>query len=121
MSSWIGQYLLKRHNIFVNTLMPMAVGDRSVLTPEVMTHYGNALSSPEARAAMAAFPDHIVGASDWLDSIWRGRRGFRGQACIHRMGTPGHRVPEEGARPVEVDSHTVRGPEFESGGGFAFR
>ena len=39
MSSWIGQYLLRQHNIFVNGVMPRAVGDRSVLTPEVMAHY----------------------------------------------------------------------------------
>ena len=76
MSSWVGQYLLKRHNIFVNNLMPLAVGNKSVLTSEVMTHYRSALPSPNARAAMAAFPGYIIGASDWLDSIWRERGAF---------------------------------------------
>ncbi len=70
MSSWIGQYLLRHHNIFVNGVMPRAVGDRSVLTPEIMAHYRSALSSPAARAASAALPGYIVGASDWLRSIW---------------------------------------------------
>ena len=76
MSSCIGQYLLKRHNIFVNKVMPMAVGNKSLLTPEIMAHYRNALPSPDARAANAALPGYIVGASDWLDSIWRERAAF---------------------------------------------
>ncbi len=69
MSSWIGQYLLQHHNIFVNRVMPKAVGDRSVLTPEIMTHYRSAQPSPAARAASAALPAYIVGASDWLRSV----------------------------------------------------
>ena len=36
MSSRLGQYLIKRRNFFVNRVVPMAVGNRSVLTPEVM-------------------------------------------------------------------------------------
>ena len=85
MSSWIGQYLLKRRNFFVNTLMPMAVGDRSVLTPEIMAHYRNALPSPDARA-MAAFPGHIVGASDWLAAIWRERAAFADKPALIAWG-----------------------------------
>ena len=76
MSSWIGQYLIKRHNIFVNVVMPRAVGDSAMLTPEVMSHYRRAQPSPEARAASAALPGYIVGATDWLDSIWRERSEF---------------------------------------------
>lgn len=82
MSSWIGQYLLKRHNIFVNMLMSKAVGDKRILTPDVMTHYRNAQPTPEARAAMAAFPGHIIGASDWLESIWRERAAFADKPAL---------------------------------------
>lgn len=64
MSSRIGQYLIRHHNIFVNRVMPMAVGDRTVLTPEVMAHYRNALPSPAARAANAALPGYIVDAGE---------------------------------------------------------
>ena len=86
MSSRIGQYLLKCHNIFVNTLMPMAVGDRGVLTPEIMAHYRSALPSPDAQAAMAAFPGPIVGATDWLDSIWRERVAFADKPALIAWG-----------------------------------
>ncbi len=76
MSSWTGQCLIRHHNMFVNKVMPRAVGDRSILTPEIMAHYRNAQPSPAARAASAALPGHIIGASDWLRSIWDDREAF---------------------------------------------
>lgn len=76
MSSWLGQYLIKRHNFFVNTVMPKAVGNRNILTPEIMAHYRDAQPSPDMRAANAALPGYIVGASDWLEAIWRERAAF---------------------------------------------
>ena len=89
MSSWIGQYLIKHHNIFVNKIMPKAVGNRDVLTPEVMAHYRNPLPSPDARAANAALPGYIVGASEWLDSIWARARGLFGTSPHSSYGDAG--------------------------------
>ena len=76
MRSWVGQFLIKRFNIFVTKVMPMAVGNKSLLTPAVMAHYRNALPSPQVRSACAALPGHIIGASDWLQSIWNDRKTF---------------------------------------------
>ena len=86
MSSPLGQYLVRRRNFFVDGLMPMAVGDRSVLTPEVMEHYRNAQSDPEARRASAALPGHIVGAHDWLDSIWKEHARFADKPVLILWG-----------------------------------
>ena len=86
MSSWFAQYLIKHHNVFVRRLMPQAVGDRSVLTPEIMAHYRNALPSPKARAANAALPGYIVGATDWLASIWRERAAFTDKPTLILWG-----------------------------------
>ena len=86
MSSWIGQYLLRHHNIFVNGVMPRAVGDRSVLTPEIMAHYRGAQASPAARAASAALPGYIVGPSDWLRSIWQDRDAFADKPALILWG-----------------------------------
>ena len=86
MSSWIGQYLLRHHNIFVNRVMPRAVGDRSVLTPEIMAHYRSAQPSPTARAASAALPGYIVGATDWLSSIWQDRAAFADKPALLLWG-----------------------------------
>ena len=82
MSSWIGQFLIKRHNGFVNKVMPRAVGDRGVFTPEVMAHYRNAQPSPDARAASAALPAYIVGAGEWLETIWRERAAFADKPAL---------------------------------------
>lgn len=82
MSSWLGQYLIKRHNFFVNKVLPMAVGRKEALTPEVMAHYRNAQPTPAARAACAAFPGHIVGATDWLRSLWDDRAAFTGKPAL---------------------------------------
>ena len=76
MSSWLGQFLIKRFNIFVNKVMPKAVGNKSVLTEKVMEHYRNAQPSPSDRSACAALPGHIVGATDWLREIWNDRKKF---------------------------------------------
>ena len=86
MSSWFAQYLIKHHNVFVRRLMPQSVGDRRVLTPEIMAHYRNAQPSPKARAASAALPGHIVRATDWLGSIWRERAAFADKPALVLWG-----------------------------------
>ena len=76
MSSWVGQYLIRHRNFFVNKVMPKAIGNKAVLTPEIMAHYRMAMPTPDARSASAALPGHIVGATDWLHSIWSERAAF---------------------------------------------
>lgn len=76
MSSKPMQFLIKRFNFFVKVVTPKAVGNRAILTKEVMAHYENAQPNPAARAASAAFPVHIVGASAWLGDIWDQRAAF---------------------------------------------
>ena len=87
MSSFVGQYLIKKRNFFVNGVMPKAVADKAILTPEVMSHYRNAQPNPEARAANAALPGFIVGASEWLQSIWDDRAAFVGKPSLIFWGT----------------------------------
>ena len=76
MSSWLGKYLIKRRNLFVNKVVPKAMGRKDVLTPQVMEHYRNAQPSPNDRSASASLPGAIVGATDWLGSIWDDRKSF---------------------------------------------
>ena len=85
----------------------MAVGNkRAVLTPDVMSHYREAQPTPEARSANAALPGYIIGATEWLSSIWEDRGIVRRQTHAGLLGGEGHSVPEEGTRPLEV--RTVR-------------
>ena len=76
MDSPIGRFLNRQFNFFVNQVMPRAVGDRAKLTSEAMRHYRSALPDSDSRSACAAFPGHIIGASEWLDSIWNSRETF---------------------------------------------
>ena len=49
MSSWVGRYLI-RHRHVLNMVMPKAVGDRSILTPEAMTLPQRAALARRARS-----------------------------------------------------------------------
>ena len=73
MRSWVGQFMIKRMNCFVNQVVPKAIGNKAVITPEMMHHYRSARPSPQSRNGCAALPGHIIGASDWLDEIWSDR------------------------------------------------
>jgi len=86
MAGPLGQYLIRRRNFFVNGVMPKAVGNREALTPEVLEHYRNAQPSPAARAANAALPRHIVGATRWLREIWRERAAFCAKPALVLWG-----------------------------------
>ena len=87
MASPLGQYLIKRANFFVNGVMPRAVGNKEVMTSEVMEHYRNAQPSAAARAANAALPGHIVGATGWLQEIWQDRAAFCGKPTLIFWGS----------------------------------
>jgi hypothetical protein len=77
---------LRRCNFFVTRVTPRAVGRKEVLTKEVMAHYIKAQPDPASRAANAAFPEHIVGASDWLREIWNDRASFIGEPALLLWG-----------------------------------
>ena len=86
MGGLLGRFLITRRNLFVNRVMPAAVGDRSCLTAEVMDHYRQALPTPAARAACAALPRYIVSASDWLRAIWDEREKFAAKPALLLWG-----------------------------------
>ncbi len=82
MSSWPMQFLIRRFNFFITQVTPRAVGDSAILTKEVMSHYKNAQPDPESRAASAALPGYIIGATDWLREIWNDRAAFTGKPAL---------------------------------------
>jgi len=86
MSSWLVQFLIRRHNFFVTRVMPKAVVDRAILTDAVMAHYINAQPDAESRAASAAFPGYIVGATAWLREVWNDRAKFADKPALALWG-----------------------------------
>ena len=81
MRSPLGQFLIKRFNFFVNRVMPMAVGNKAAIAADVMDHYRNAQPAG-SRDACAALPRHIIGATDWLRSVWDERESFTGKPAL---------------------------------------
>ena len=76
MSSWMGKFMIRHFNIFVDMVLPKAVGDKRVMTKEIMDHYRHAQASAFERNANAALPGYIIGASDWLREIWADKDSF---------------------------------------------
>ena len=76
MRSWVGHFMIKRMNCFVNKVVPKANGNKAVIAPEMMHHYRRALPNPQSRNACAALPGHIISATDRLDQIWSDREKF---------------------------------------------
>ena len=58
MRSPLGQFLIKRHNFFVNAVMPRGIGIKAAITSEVMDHYRNAQPAG-GREANAALPVNL--------------------------------------------------------------
>lgn len=86
MSSWPVQFLIRHFNLFVTQVMPRGLGNRAVLTDAVMAHYVNAQANAPARAASAALPGYILGATDWLREIWSERAAFTGKPALLLWG-----------------------------------
>lgn len=82
MSSWPMQFLIRHFNFFVTQVTPRAVGNPAILTKAVMAHYKNAQPDAESRAASAALPGYIIGATEWLRDIWDDRAAFAGKPAL---------------------------------------
>ena len=76
MSSRIGRFLIRRLNIFVNMVLPKAVGNRFIMTKAIMHYYRRAQATPFERNANAALPGYIIGASGWLGELWAEKHQF---------------------------------------------
>ncbi|MCU0448534.1 MAG: alpha/beta fold hydrolase [Bernardetiaceae bacterium] len=70
----VGRFLITRFNFFGKVIVKKALGDPSKLTKEVHRHYYQHLAEPADRKGCCVFPEQIIGASSWLDSLWAQRQ-----------------------------------------------
>ena len=125
--SWLGRLLYRHLNFPVKVLMPKAMGDPSVLTPEIHRHYAAPLATPDERMGAWACARALLGAGAWYEQLWSQRSRLRGtptlllwgmrdpafgppylerwrqalpEAQVHAVATSGHFVPEEAAPEV---------------------
>lgn len=73
MGGAIGRWLIRKYNFFANTIMKMAYGDKSKLTPEIHQQYLMPLAVPEERKGCWVFPKQIIASSAWLAELWSRR------------------------------------------------
>jgi haloalkane dehalogenase len=67
----IGGYLIKRHNVFVERIIP--AGTKKVGPDDaVMEHYRRPFPTPASRVPMHVFPRAIVGETEWLQEVENG-------------------------------------------------
>jgi pimeloyl-ACP methyl ester carboxylesterase len=125
--SWLGRLLYRHLNFPVKVLMPKAMGDPTVLTPEIHRHYAAPLATPDERMGAWACARALLGAGAWYEQLWAQRSLLRGkpmlllwgmrdpafgpsylerwrrefpEAQVHAVATSGHFVPEEAAPEV---------------------
>jgi len=82
----IGRWLIQRQNFFAQTVVSMAFGDKSKLTPHIHKHYLEQFSNPEERKGNWVFPKQIIGASDWLESLWNQRNLLNDKVVVIAWG-----------------------------------
>lgn len=84
MGGGLGGWLIRNKNFFAQNVMTMAYGDKSKLTPNIHKHYLN--TDPNERKGHWVFPGQIIGASDWLASLWEKRAALNGKVKLIAWG-----------------------------------
>jgi len=78
----IGRSLIRRHNFFAKTIMPLTFGDRHTLSVAVHAHYLRPLHAPEDRTGCLVFPRQILEATPWLSRLWGKISTLRGTPTL---------------------------------------
>ena len=96
----------------------MSVGRKGILTPQVMEHYLNVQPTPHDHSACAALPGAIVGATDWLGSIWNDRKAFTDLPALLLWGMKDIAVRRKELERWHFVVDKLRSAEFEGCGHF---
>jgi haloalkane dehalogenase len=86
MGGALGRFLIRRYNFFARAVVWMAYGDRARLTPAVHAHYLNPLPTPASRKGSWVLPGAIIGATDWLGTLWARREQLAGKPMLVAWG-----------------------------------
>ena len=86
MGGALGRWLIREHNFFARRVVRAAFGDKSRLTPEIHRHYLEPLAKKEERKGCWVFPRQIIGASEWLESLWERRGALEGKRMLFAWG-----------------------------------
>jgi len=84
--SRLGRLLYRHLNFPVKVLMPKAMGDRHILTPEVHRHYAAPLATPDERMGAWACARALLGAGPWYERLWAQRGRLRARPMLLLWG-----------------------------------
>ncbi len=82
----LGRWLIRTQNFFAKNVVYAAFGDKSKLTPHIHKHYIEQFPNPEDRKGNWVFPAQVVGASDWLESLWNQRQVLNDKVAVIAWG-----------------------------------
>src|SRR5262245_35372419 len=82
----LGGYMIRRHNIFVERIIPGGVR-RTRLTSQVMDAYRGPFPTPESRRPMQVFPREILGSRTFLAEIFARLPQISGRQALRCWGT----------------------------------
>ena len=66
----IGRFFIQKRNLFARDILKATFGDKKKLTKDIHNHFLMPLHDPEERKGNWVFPKQIIGASDWLETLW---------------------------------------------------
>ena len=82
----IGHWLIRRRNFFAKNLLLMSFGDPAKLPPHIHQQFLEPLSKPDERKGNWTFPGQIIGASNWLGSLWDQRQVLKDKIAVIAWG-----------------------------------
>lgn len=81
-----GRFLYERLSFSPRVMMPLAMGDRSKLTPRIHRQYLQALPTAQARHGTWILARELLGSSTWYDSLWQQRGRIQGLPALILWG-----------------------------------
>ncbi len=82
----VGRFLYERLGFSARFLLPMAMADKSKLTPTIHRHYLRPYSTPADRHATWVFARELLGSGDWYESLWQRRDRIRNHPALLLWG-----------------------------------
>lgn len=82
----VGRWLIRNRNFFAQNVVHAAFGDKKKLTALIHRHYLEQFPNPEERKGNWVFPGQIIGASDWLQSLWEQRQVLNDKIAVIAWG-----------------------------------
>jgi haloalkane dehalogenase len=73
----VGKFLYQQLAFSPRVMLPLAMGDRSKLTPAIHAHYLKPWRTPAERHSTWVLARELIGSSRWYDTLWQRRAALQ--------------------------------------------